>query len=176
MCRFFFVCQPPKPVRLFHEVANRRQAHAHPALIPTRRTHPLQPPSSNLKLGLNLSDLLRASFLSAFALMFFYGAIRTTREGLKTGRLPYPDRFHLFPRPDRRKNPTWFWFNFAFIATAAIIVWVLLSWALLRAFAPGLTSRSSRTPPALPSALSQHLAISAPLIASVQAWPLSFIR
>jgi hypothetical protein len=39
-----------------------------------------------------------------------------------------------------------------------------------------LTSRSSRTPPALPSALSQHFAISAPLIASAQAWPLSFIR
>ena len=38
-----------------------------------------------------------------------------------------------------------------------------------------LTLRSSRTPPALPSALSHHLAISAPLIASVQAWPLSFI-
>jgi hypothetical protein len=39
-----------------------------------------------------------------------------------------------------------------------------------------LTFRSSRTPPALPSALSQHLAISAPFIASVQAGPLSFIR
>jgi len=39
-----------------------------------------------------------------------------------------------------------------------------------------LTLRSSRTPPALPSALSQHLAIPAPLAASVQAWPLSFLR
>jgi hypothetical protein len=39
-----------------------------------------------------------------------------------------------------------------------------------------LTLRSSRTPPALPSALSQLLAISAPLVASVQAGPLSFIR
>ena len=39
-----------------------------------------------------------------------------------------------------------------------------------------LTLRSSRTPPALLSVLSQHLAISAPLIASVQAGPLSFIR
>jgi len=39
-----------------------------------------------------------------------------------------------------------------------------------------LTLRSSRTPPALPSVLSQHLAISAPFIVSVQAWPLSFIR
>ncbi len=39
-----------------------------------------------------------------------------------------------------------------------------------------LTLRSSRTPPALPSALSQHFAISAPLIASVQAGPLTFIR
>jgi len=38
------------------------------------------------------------------------------------------------------------------------------------------TLRSSRTPPALPSALSQFFAISAPLSASVQAWPLSFIR
>jgi len=28
----------------------------------------------------------------------------------------------------------------------------------------------------LPSVLSHHFAISAPLIASVQAWPLSFIR
>jgi len=42
--------------------------------------------------------------------------------------------------------------------------------------AAGLTVRSSRTPPALPSALSQHFAISAPLIVSVQARPLSFIR
>ena len=40
----------------------------------------------------------------------------------------------------------------------------------------GLTLRSSRTPPALPFALSQHFAISAPLIVSVQAWPLSFTR
>jgi hypothetical protein len=40
----------------------------------------------------------------------------------------------------------------------------------------GLTLRSSRTPPALPSALSQLLATSAPLVVSVQAWPLSFIR
>jgi antitoxin component of RelBE/YafQ-DinJ toxin-antitoxin module len=39
-----------------------------------------------------------------------------------------------------------------------------------------LTLRSSRTPPALPFALFQLLAISASLIASVQAWPLSFIR
>jgi len=39
-----------------------------------------------------------------------------------------------------------------------------------------LTLRSSRTPPALPSALRQYFAISAPLIVSVQAVPLSFIR
>ena len=39
-----------------------------------------------------------------------------------------------------------------------------------------LTLRSSRTPPALPFVLSQHFAISAPLIASVQAVPLSFLR
>ncbi|WLT32341.1 hypothetical protein [Geothrix sp. PMB-07] len=39
-----------------------------------------------------------------------------------------------------------------------------------------LTPRSSRTPPALPSALSQHLAISAPLVVSAQAVPLSFLR
>ena len=38
------------------------------------------------------------------------------------------------------------------------------------------TLRSSRTPPALPFALSQLLAISAPLIASVQAVPVSFLR
>jgi len=40
----------------------------------------------------------------------------------------------------------------------------------------GLTLRSTRTPPALPSALSQHLASSAPLIVSMQAGPVSFIR
>jgi hypothetical protein len=39
-----------------------------------------------------------------------------------------------------------------------------------------LTLRSTRTPPALPSALSQLLASSAPLIVSVQAGPVSFIR
>ena len=37
-----------------------------------------------------------------------------------------------------------------------------------------LTLRSSRTPPALPSVLSQHFAISAPLIASVQALRLEY--
>jgi len=40
----------------------------------------------------------------------------------------------------------------------------------------GLTLRSTRTPPALPPALSQLLANSAPFIASVQAGPVSFIR
>jgi hypothetical protein len=46
----------------------------------------------------------------------------------------------------------------------------------MMALARCLTSRSSRTPPALPFVLSQHFAIPAPLVASVQAWPLSFIR
>ena len=46
----------------------------------------------------------------------------------------------------------------------------------LRRNREGLTPRSSRPRPALPSALSQHFAISAPLSASVQAGPLSFIR
>jgi hypothetical protein len=40
----------------------------------------------------------------------------------------------------------------------------------------GLTPRSSRTPPALPSALCQHFAIPAPLMVSVHARPLSFLR
>jgi hypothetical protein len=40
----------------------------------------------------------------------------------------------------------------------------------------GLTLRSSRTPPALPFALSKYFAISAPLIVSVQARPLSCFR
>jgi len=39
-----------------------------------------------------------------------------------------------------------------------------------------LTSRSSRTPPALPGALFLALAISAPFITSAQAGPLSFFR
>jgi len=39
-----------------------------------------------------------------------------------------------------------------------------------------LTLRSTRTPPALPSALSQLPASSALLIVSVQAGPVSFIR
>jgi len=50
------------------------------------------------------------------------------------------------------------------------------SFESIPAFLKHLTPRSSRTPPALSSALSQHFAISAPLIASVQAGPLSFIR
>jgi len=50
------------------------------------------------------------------------------------------------------------------------------SFKSLSAFRAHLTLRSSRTPPALPSALSQHFAIPAPLIASAQAWPLSFFR
>jgi hypothetical protein len=40
----------------------------------------------------------------------------------------------------------------------------------------GLTPSSTRTPPALPSALSQHLASSASFGASVQAGPVSFLR
>ena len=40
----------------------------------------------------------------------------------------------------------------------------------------GLTLRSTRTPPALPFALSQLLASSAPFIVSAQAGPVSFIR
>ena len=39
-----------------------------------------------------------------------------------------------------------------------------------------LTLRSTRTPPALPSVLSHLPASSAPLIASVQAVPVSFLR
>src|ERR1035437_6915025 len=39
-----------------------------------------------------------------------------------------------------------------------------------------LALRSTRTPPALPSVLSQHSSFSASLNASVQAWPVSFIR
>jgi hypothetical protein len=40
----------------------------------------------------------------------------------------------------------------------------------------GLTLGSTRTPPALPSALSQLLAIPALLSASVQAGPVSLVR
>jgi hypothetical protein len=40
----------------------------------------------------------------------------------------------------------------------------------------GLTLSSTRTPPALPFALSQHLASSALLSASVQAGPVSILR
>ena len=39
-----------------------------------------------------------------------------------------------------------------------------------------LTPRCTRTPPALPPALSQPLATSASFIVSVQAWPVSFFR
>ena len=41
---------------------------------------------------------------------------------------------------------------------------------------PRLTLRCTRTPPALRSVLSHHFAFSAPLVASVQAGPVSFIR
>jgi hypothetical protein len=40
----------------------------------------------------------------------------------------------------------------------------------------GLTLSSTRTPPALSSALSLHSASSASFIASVQAWPVSILR
>jgi hypothetical protein len=40
----------------------------------------------------------------------------------------------------------------------------------------GLTPSSTRTPPALPSALSQLHAISASFVASAQAVPVSFLR
>jgi hypothetical protein len=54
--------------------------------------------------------------------------------------------------------------------------WINGKFKLINVIKNGLTLRSTRTPPALSSALSLHLASSAPLIASAQAGPVSFIR
>jgi hypothetical protein len=62
------------------------------------------------------------------------------------------------------------------IFSATAINWELRNWRLSHGATLGLTLRSTRTPPALPSALFQLLASSAPFSASVQAGPVSFIR
>jgi hypothetical protein len=125
-------------------------------------------------MNLSVHSLLMAGFF----LLFFYGSTRICAVGLKTGKLPYRDPWNLkwFPPPDRKKNRQWFWFNFILYALLSVGAWLALALVFSKAFQNGLTPRSSRTPPALPSALCQHFAIPAPLVASVQAWPLSFIR
>jgi len=76
----------------------------------------------------------------------------------------------------------------AILNIPVVLAFICLSWFLFHQFCSAasssqppslvnrLTSRSTRTPPALPSALSQLLAISAPLSASVQVWPVTFVR
>ena len=63
-------------------------------------------------------------------------------------------------------------FLFGFLCLLYVLVGLLFLWFGV----VSLTSRSSRTPPALPFALSQHLAIPAPLVVSAQARPLSCFR
>jgi hypothetical protein len=67
----------------------------------------------------------------------------------------------------RAENPLLF-------ATLCLVF--LLVGCLFLLGAVGLTLRSTRTPPALSSALSLRYASSAPFIASAQAGPVSFIR
>ena len=125
-----------------------------------------------------MNAVLATGLYAAFTLFIFYLSIRACANAIKTGRLPHRDPWNLkwFPPPNRKKNPQWFWFNFVIWALLPVIVWVFLSSIFYRAYQGGLTLRSSRTPPAFPPALSQHLATSAPPIASVQAWPVSFFR
>ena len=125
-----------------------------------------------------MNAVLATGIYAAFTLFIFYLSIRACANAIKTGRLPHRDPWNLkwFPPPNRKKNPQWFWFNFVIWALIPVMVWVFLSSIFLRAYQGGLTLRSTRTPPALPSALSQHPTSSAPLIASVQAGPVSFIR
>jgi hypothetical protein len=59
---------------------------------------------------------------------------------------------------------------------ALAFAWAALITKMLQVVLRALTSRSTRTPPALPSVLFLLLASSAPLVASVQAGPVSFIR
>ena len=81
------------------------------------------------------------------------------------------------------------WFHFPTGLEISDFVVPLIEWNQLRNKVHGvpipravststgrLTPRSTRTPPALPSALSQHLASSAPLSATVQPGPVSFFR
>jgi hypothetical protein len=56
------------------------------------------------------------------------------------------------------------------------VAWAFLIAKIIKIIIRGLTPSSTRTPPALPGALSLLLAFSAPFIASVQAGPVSFIR
>jgi hypothetical protein len=88
----------------------------------------------------------------------------------------------IYDRPHWAWNPTYFrwaigkrkllgWFC---IAVSVFFLWFSAIPKLFPAI--GLTLSSTRTPPALPSALSQLPASSAPLSASAQAGPVSFIR
>ena len=119
---------------------------------------------------------LKALAMFVFGVLYTYLALRACRQGLKTGLLPIPDRFNLMPRPNRQKNSKWFWLNFSMFVALGLVGVLLISWSLTLLVHIGLTPSSTRTPPALSSALSQHFAFSASLIASVQAWPVSLVR
>ena len=70
----------------------------------------------------------------------------------------------------------WFWLNFSSYAILGCLAVVIILWAIAQFLRIGLTPSSTRTPPALSSAHSLVPASSASLIASAQAWPLSFFR
>ncbi len=134
---------------------------------------------------------------AAFLLAGWSSAFNVWRA-LKLGR--FWDSFfkHHY---SRERHPVYFW-SYIGLQVVAVVGWCLIAlfWFLnLNPFfgqplrrvsassnqnsatggqkmAVGLTLRCTRTPPALPFVLSQHPASSASFSASVQAWPVSFIR
>jgi hypothetical protein len=83
-----------------------------------------------------LRNLLTAALLSGLALLVFIGSVRTVQQGLHSGKLPHFERFQLFPKPGKRKNPLWFWFNFSVIIVTILLVWSLFTWAVWNLFQP----------------------------------------
>jgi hypothetical protein len=120
------------------------------------------------------------------------------RRSIKIGRFWDPFFKHHY---SRERHPSYFWLNMV-LKSLSVFLWALMSLILFLNRNPfsgrpifsasttpkraeylssprlgfGLTLSSTRTPPALPSALCHLLASSAPLSASVQAGPVSFIR
>jgi hypothetical protein len=90
---------------------------------------------------------LKAAIALGAGLLNLYVAVRGCQLGLKTGQLPFADRFEFFPRPVRKKNPVWFWFNYSSYLVLGCLSLVIILWSIAQFLHIGLTLRSTRTQP-----------------------------
>ena len=144
-----------------------------------------------------MSLVLQYLFPPLFLLIAWQSALRLKRS-LKIGRFWDPFFKHHY---SRERHPAYFWFNMG-VNLLSVLLWSAIAILLFLNLNPfsgrpihsvptqpkrsdtsaserlgfSLTLSSTRTPPALPPALSQLLAFSTPFNASVQAGPVSFIR